>query len=80
MYQIERVVHIIANLLSICLSYQRDNSIFNAIQTSKSLLTCTHFDEPSYIDLHHFLTNLKNNLRYIAFKNGIEASQINSRT
>ena len=33
------------------------------IKDSRNRLLCTHFDEPTYIDLHHFYKNLSNNLK-----------------
>lgn len=33
------------------------------IKESRSRLACTYFDEPTYIDLHHFYKNLSNNMR-----------------
>jgi len=38
---------------------EKQKSIFAAIiKDSKNKLLCTHFDEPTYIDLHHFYKNL----------------------
>jgi hypothetical protein len=39
------------------------------IKESKNKLLCTHFDEPTYIDLHHFYKNLATNLRKMAANN-----------
>jgi hypothetical protein len=33
------------------------------IKESRNRLVCTYFDEPTYIDLHHFYKNLSNNMR-----------------
>lgn len=41
---------------------QQNKFIKEAIKTSRHKLLCTHFEEPSYIDLHHFYSNLLNNL------------------
>lgn len=74
--RLEYNISFVSNLLTVCLSYQKENSVLNAIRTSRSRLMCTHFDEPSYIDLHHFYTNLRNNLKYFSFKNNVDASML----
>lgn len=40
-----------------------------AIKASRDRKTCTHFDEPSYIDLHHFYHNLLTNLDKTEYAN-----------
>lgn len=55
---VENNVHTVATLLIECLKKQKNNSIKAAINASLHKDFCTHFDEPSYIDLHHFYTNL----------------------
>lgn len=40
-----------------------DATLKNIITLSRSKNACTHFDEPSYIDLHHFYSNVANQLR-----------------
>ena len=56
------VVNLISSLLIKALKYQKNQSVKNAIKTSRHKLLCTHFDIPSYIDLYHFLSNLKSNI------------------
>ena len=60
--ELETVINCIADLLIEALKYQQNQSVKKAIKTSRHKLLCTHFDIPSYIDLHHFLSNLINNL------------------
>lgn len=67
--KLETNVNTIANLLTECLSLQKNNSVKNAIQASRSKLLCTHFDEPSYVDMHHFYTNLLANLKHFSLTN-----------
>lgn len=67
--KLEKNINNIAILLLECLKIQQNNSVKNAIQASRSKLLCTHFDEPSYLDLHHLLVNLQSNLKYFAFSN-----------
>ncbi|MFI5333116.1 MAG: clostripain-related cysteine peptidase, partial [Candidatus Babeliales bacterium] len=55
---LEDNVHTVAQLLTECLKKQKYNFIKSVIQASLHKDVCTHFDEPSYIDLHHFYTNL----------------------
>ncbi|KKR97348.1 MAG: Peptidase C11 clostripain [candidate division TM6 bacterium GW2011_GWE2_41_16] len=38
------------------------NQIYEIIRKSKSKAHCTHFDEPSYIDLRHFCINVLKNI------------------
>lgn len=64
---ISQAIHTLADLLVQALQGQKNKSVFNAINASKNKLLCTHFDEPSYIDLHHFLVNLEQNLKLFTF-------------
>jgi hypothetical protein len=56
---LEKNVDEVAQILLELLRYQEKKSILQAIKASKHKKYCTHFDEPSYIDLHHFYTNLQ---------------------
>ncbi|MCX5922778.1 MAG: clostripain-related cysteine peptidase [Candidatus Dependentiae bacterium] len=73
---LENNINTVATLLSDGLRLQKNGSVKNAIQASKSKLLCTHFDEPSYIDLHHFYTNLLANLKYFTFINEQQGANI----
>lgn len=64
---LEAAVDTLANLLVNALRLQKNKSVYNALHASKNKLLCTHFDEPSYIDLHHFLVNLEQNLKHFSF-------------
>lgn len=66
---LEQNINTLARLLMECLKKQSNNTIKNAIYASSNKLLCTHFDEPSYIDLHHFLSNLQANLKHFTFHN-----------
>lgn len=48
--------------LTEALKRQQKQSVQAAITASRNRQLCTHFDEPSYIDLHHFYRNLRKNL------------------
>lgn len=69
---LEDNVNAVANILLDCFKKQKNGSIKNAIQASRNKQVCTHFDEPSYIDLHHFYTNLQANVRLFTFTNEAE--------
>lgn len=62
MQMLENNINATASLLIEGIKLTRNNFIKEAIKTSRHKLLCTHFEEPSYIDLHHFYTNLLNNL------------------
>ncbi len=60
---LEKNVNEVAQLLLEALRYQHKNSVMLAIKASRNRKNCTHFDEPSYIDLHHFYSNLQQRLK-----------------
>ncbi len=64
---LEQNIDTVAKLLTECLTNQENNSVKKAIKVSRNKLLCTHFDEPSYIDLHHFYHNLFVNLKLFRF-------------
>jgi hypothetical protein len=51
-------IDLLAQLLIEALHKQVKNSVKQVIKKSRSRQLCTSFDEPSYIDLHNFYTNL----------------------
>lgn len=59
---LERNINEVAQVLTECLSKQHEKTVLHAIQASRHRKACTHFDEPSYIDLHHFYSNLLSNI------------------
>lgn len=58
---IEDNVDTLSQLLIHGLNHQSNRTVNNAISKSHNIQTCTYFDEPSYKDMFHFYTNLKNN-------------------
>ena len=66
----------VSRLLIEALKLQRNKSVHNTIRASKNKLLCTHFDEPSYIDLHHFYANLEYNLKHFSFKDKAAGKKI----
>ena len=78
--ELENNVHMVAETLYLCLSKQKNNTVRNAIKASRNKLLCTHFDEPSYIDLHHFYSNLQSNVRHFAFLNEEEEHELDEES
>ncbi len=56
---LEQNIDLIGKLLLECLQKQQGSTVHDAIQASKNRKVCTHFDVSSYLDLHHFLSNLQ---------------------
>jgi archaellum component FlaF (FlaF/FlaG flagellin family) len=71
---LEKNVNNIATLLIDCIKNQKNSLIKEAIKTSRHKLLCTYFDEPSYIDLHHFYTNLATNFDRLKLKPEIDTT------
>ncbi|MDZ4124701.1 MAG: clostripain-related cysteine peptidase, partial [Hydrogenophaga sp.] len=69
----------IAQLLLQGLRIQKGDAVKNAIRASRNKLVCTHFDEPSYIDMHHFYRNLLANSKILAFTNEQEGLNIKNQ-
>ena len=66
---LEENIHYVAQLLLQCLELQKNSSVKTAINMSRKSETCTHFDEPSYIDLYDFYNNVERNLKYFLLNN-----------
>lgn len=67
--QIEQNINDTARALIYCLKKQKNQSVKKAITSSRNKLVCTHFDEPSFIDLHHFYKNLLSCIKHIKLHN-----------
>jgi len=63
MDDLEQSVNHIAELLITGLREQRKSSVKQALKKCRHKLLCTHFDEPSYIDLGHFLCNVSKEIQ-----------------
>lgn len=59
---IEKNIDSVSRLLLEAIRHQHKNSVVQAVKVSRSRKQCTHFDEPSYIDLHHFYCNLQSRI------------------
>lgn len=75
---LERNVTTVATLLIEGLSNKKSSFMRDAIKTSRHKFLCTHFDEPSYIDLHHFYSNLVTNLQRSLAKAEIHDQKLKS--
>lgn len=74
--QFETLEHNISQVATLLLDIGEQsthNSVFNALKASVNKMVCTHFDTPSFIDLHHFYQNLSTNLGRIQLSPTSEA-------
>lgn len=71
---LEQNINIVGSLLIESIKKQKNSSVRDAIKTSRHKLLCTHFDEPSYIDLHDLWNNLLNNIDRCHFNNEQEGA------
>ena len=67
-------VDALGNLLIEGLQKQSARSVKNFIRQSSSRNNCISFEEPSYKDLHHLLTNMLNNIDAITLNNQAETA------
>lgn len=61
---LERTIDLISGTLVEMLKYQQGASLLNIIRAARSKNYCTHFSQPTYIDLDHFLSNLLDTINY----------------
>ncbi len=54
------------------LKKQKNNSVKDVLRVSGNKDFCTHFDEPSYLDIHHLYSNLLANLHHMHLVNSQE--------
>lgn len=66
---LENNVDQVAKLLNQALSHQTNYSASNMLRKCKSTQFCTCFDEPSYIDLGDFYTNILKHIQHISLNN-----------
>ncbi len=74
--QIEQNISEVARILVECLTHQKNNSVKNTIKQCRNRRNCTSFDEPSYVDIHHFYTNLRENINKFIFNDQNKRSLI----
>jgi len=73
---LEKNLDVVARLLIESINKQHGHSVKKAIQKSRYKKTCTHFDEPSYIDLHHFYCNLLSHIHEFKLQNRQDEQRI----
>lgn len=73
---LENTIDRIASLLIDALKIQKNYTVREAIKISRHKLYCTHFDEPSYLDWHHFCSNLLVNCKKFEFNNQQQGKKI----
>lgn len=76
---LEDNVNLVASLLITALTKQKNHSVKHTLKKCRNKLSCTHFDEPRYIDLHHFYCNVLNHIHQFAFSNTNEGGEIINR-
>ena len=67
--KLEENINQVAALLIHCLEKQQEHSVKDIIKMCKSRRLCETFDEPSYIDLHNFYTNILKYIHYFKISN-----------
>lgn len=65
-------IDLIAQLFNRGIEQQRDKSVTFMLKRSRDKYACTHFNEPSYIDLSDFYKNVLKNIGMIQLKNSQE--------
>ncbi len=58
---------------------KKEASVKEFIATSRYHHACTHFDDPDYIDIRHFLTNLFNKINTAKYGNKKESKEFQSK-
>jgi len=66
--ELEANVNDVAKLLLYGIAKEKKGSVKKMITASRNRQFCTHFDEPSFIDLHHLYKNMLINLKYCQLK------------
>lgn len=69
-------ISLVSQLLLESMKIQQGTTIREAIKASRHKLLCTHFNEPSYIDLGHFYQNILFNLKNFKYRDGNRAKTI----
>ena len=62
-YLLEENIHQVARIIIEIAQQASSVNILKTFRASASKLFCTHFDEPSFIDLHHLYSNMLGNIK-----------------
>ena len=73
---LEENINTVADLLLQCIENQKNNNVKNAIKTSASPAQCLHFEEPTYIDLYDFYTNVIRSVKSFSFKDDTQGADL----
>ena len=73
---LENNINQVAQLLLLALSNQHNQSVRDTIKMSRHSQLCTHFDEPAYLDMHHFYSNLFNNLHHFKLLPSLQTERL----
>ena len=74
--QLEANIDTVAKLLLDALKLEKSNTVREALKASRHRLYCTQFVEQSFVDLHHFYTNVMNNMNRFQYNNVRSGKQI----
>lgn len=74
--ELEHNIQSVAQRLTSLLKQQRGCPLVSALRASRNKHYCTHFDDPDFIDLHHFYENLLKNTSQINFTNKQDREQL----
>lgn len=78
-HKAEENINNVATLLCTCLKTQKNNSVKQAIKAARNSKNCTHFDEPSYVDMHHLYSNLLQQIPNFKTSDDVAVAQLRNR-
>jgi len=76
---LQKNIDTLSLLLIEALEKQKDRTVSFALKASRDRNQCTHFWEPSYIDLTHLYLNILKNMSSMQLRNGHEEAQLKSQ-
>lgn len=59
---VEKTLNTVCSDLLDALTYQEYDTVYRAIKACRAKKACTHFSEPSYLDLDHLMGNITNSI------------------
>lgn len=74
--QLHEHIDLMARTLTAALDLQKDRTVTQAIKACRERNQCTHFWEPSYIDLGHLCLNILKNIPAMQFNNHGEGESL----
>ncbi len=67
---LEKALNTVCSDLIEALTYQEYDSVYRTLRSCRAKQVCTHFSEPSYIDLDHFMKNIFESIPLMTLSNG----------